>query len=178
MARWIALLRGVNISGRNKVVMSEWKVGLGALGYTNIVTLQNSGNALFDAEGATVALSGAIAGLMRERFGLEIPVYVTKQETLRSLLTQAPPWWGSEDKAIYDNLIFLLPPCTADELCEGLGEPHPTLEKVSPCGDAVFWSFDRQKYQKTNWWAKTAQEPMKDKITIRTAGTVRKLAEL
>ena len=42
----------------------------------------------------------------------------------------------------------------------------------------MFWSFDRQKYQKTNWWAKTAQEPMKDKITIRTAGTVRKLAEL
>lgn len=30
MARWIALLRGVNISGRNKVAMSEWKVGLGA----------------------------------------------------------------------------------------------------------------------------------------------------
>ena len=92
MARWIALLRGVNISGRNKVAMR--KVGLGALGYANIVTLQNSGNAVFDAEGATVALSGAIAGLMRERFGLEIPVYVTKQETLRSLLTQAPPWWG------------------------------------------------------------------------------------
>lgn len=47
MARWIALLRGVNISGRNKVAMSEWKVGLSALGYANIVTLQNSGNAVF-----------------------------------------------------------------------------------------------------------------------------------
>ena len=178
MARWIALLRGVNVSGRNKVAMSEWKAGLGALGYTNIMTLQNSGNAVFDAEGDAAALSGAIAGLVRERFGLEIPVYVTKQETLRVLLTQAPPWWGREDKTIYDNLIFLLPPCTVGELCEGLGEPHPTLERISPCEGAVFWSFDRQKYQKTNWWAKTAQEPVKDKITIRTAGTVRKLAEL
>lgn len=49
---------------------------------------------------------------------------------------------------------------------------------MHPCGDAVFWSFDRQKYQKTNWWPRTAQEPAREWITIRTAGTVRKLAVL
>ena len=178
MARWIILLRGVNVSGKNKVPMAEWKAGLAALGYTNIVTLQNSGNAVLDTNSDRAALIHEVTGLMRERFGLEIPVYVIEQESLRELLAQSPAWWGHEDKAIYDNLIFLLPPCTADDLCEGLGEPHPTLEKVSPCGDAVFWSFDRQKYQKTNWWPRTAQEPAREWITIRTAGTVRKLAAL
>ena len=34
MARWIILLRGVNVSGKNKVPMAEWKAGLAALGYT------------------------------------------------------------------------------------------------------------------------------------------------
>ena len=31
MARWIILLRGVNVSGKNKVPMAEWKAGLAAL---------------------------------------------------------------------------------------------------------------------------------------------------
>ena len=39
MARWIILLRGVNVSGKNKVPMAEWKAGLAALGYTNIYDL-------------------------------------------------------------------------------------------------------------------------------------------
>ena len=43
---------------------------------------------------------------------------------------------------------------------------------------ALLGSFDRQKYQKTNWWPRTAQEPAREWITIRTAGTVRKLAVL
>lgn len=148
MARWIILLRGVNVSGKNKVPMAEWKAGLAALGYTNIVTLQNSGNAVLDTNSDRAALIHEVTGLMRERFGLEIPVYAIEQESLRELLAQSPAWWGHEDKAIYDNLIFLLPPHTAEELEEALGAPHPELEWVHPCGDAVFWSFDRQKYQK------------------------------
>lgn len=178
MARWIILLRGVNVSGKNKVPMAEWKAGLAALGYTNIITLQNSGNAVLDTNSDRAALIHEVTGLMRERFGLEIPVYAIEQESLRELLAQSPAWWGHEDKAIYDNLIFLLPPHTAEELEKALGAPHPELEWVHPCGDAVFWSFDRQKYQKTNWWPRTAQEPAREWITIRTAGTVRKLAVL
>ena len=116
MARWIILLRGVNVSGKNKVPMAEWKAGLAALGYTNIVTLQNSGNAVLDTNSDRAALIHEVTGLMRERFGLDIPVYAIEQESLRELLAQSPAWWGHEDKAIYDNLIFLLPPHTAEEL--------------------------------------------------------------
>lgn len=169
---------GCKCKRKNKVPMAEWKAGLAALGYTNIVTLQNSGNAVLDTNSDRAALIHEVTGLMRERFGLEIPVYAIEQESLRELLAQSPAWWGHEDKAIYDNLIFLLPPHTAEELEEALGAPHPELEWVHPCGDAVFWSFDRQKYQKTNWWPRTAQEPAREWITIRTAGTVRKLAAL
>lgn len=90
MARWIILLRGVNVSGKNKVPMAEWKAGLAALGYTNIVTLQNSGNAVLDTNSDRAALIHEVTGLMRERFGLEIPVHAIEQESLRELLAQSP----------------------------------------------------------------------------------------
>ena len=63
---------------------------LDALGYTNIVTLQNSGNAVLDTNSDQAALIHEVTGLMRERFGLEIPVYAIEQESLRELLAQSP----------------------------------------------------------------------------------------
>ncbi|MDO5327938.1 MAG: hypothetical protein Q4G00_14680 [Clostridia bacterium] len=39
----------------------------------------------------------------------------------------------------------------------------------------ISWPFDREKYQKCNWWAKTAGVEIGRKLTIRTANTVRKL---
>ena len=42
----------------------------------------------------------------------------------------------------------------------------------------IFWSFRRKDYQKTNWWPRTASSLVGQQLTIRTAGTVRKLAVL
>ena len=52
------------------------------------------------------------------------------------------------------------------------------LEQIRDYGAAVFWSFDRKRYQKTNWWPKTASAEVAPKLTIRTANTVRKIARL
>jgi uncharacterized protein (DUF1697 family) len=179
MKRYIALLRGVNVSGKNKVPMAELKRGFDALGYSDVVTCLNSGNVAFTcAEEEESALSRAAEAMLMGWFGLEIPVFVIAQEALRGLLTQAPDWWGSEGKEVYDNLIFLLPPLTYAEFCAELGAPKAEYEKAQPCRNAVFWSFDRANYQKTNWWSKTAGPAVRDRITVRTANTVRKLAAL
>lgn len=110
MARWIILLRGVNVSGKNKVPMAEWKAGLAALGYTNIVTLQNSGNAVLDTNSDQAALIHEVTDLMRERFGLEIPVYAIEQESLRELLAQSPAWWATKIKRFMTILSFCCRP--------------------------------------------------------------------
>ena len=44
--------------------------------------------------------------------------------------------------------------------------------------NSIFWSFDLGNYRKANWWVKTASTSIKDKITIRTANTMRKLLEI
>ena len=47
MQRYIALLRGINISGKNKIAMSELKEMFIALGFADVVTCLNSGNVIF-----------------------------------------------------------------------------------------------------------------------------------
>ncbi|MDO4492362.1 MAG: DUF1697 domain-containing protein [Clostridia bacterium] len=175
--RYIVLLRGVNISGKNKLAMTDFAAALSSLGFTGVKTLLNSGNAAFTAEEAPPqALAETIRAALSLRCGLDVPVLVTARDTLVSLLSEAPAWWGSEDKALYDNLIFPLPPTTGPELAGLLGAPSETLEQVSVRDTAIYWTFDRAKYQKAAWWKKTATAGLTEKVTIRTAGTVKKLA--
>lgn len=49
MIKYIALLRGINISGKNKIQMSELKSELEQLKCKNIITYLNSGNAIFES---------------------------------------------------------------------------------------------------------------------------------
>lgn len=51
-------------------------------------------------------------------------------------------------------------------------------EQIEEYNNSIFWSFDLGKYRKANWWVKTASTSIKDKITIRTANTMRKLLEI
>ena len=179
MKRYIALLRGINISGKNKIPMAELKTGFAEAGYTEVTTYLNSGNVAFDSDAEDKgSISENITAMIKDRFKLDIPVLVILQEELADILANAPKWWGSDDKDIYDNLIFMFPSVDYDRLYSALGEPKAEYEKVFNYRNAVFWSFVRKDYRRTNWWAKTAGEAVGREITIRTAGTVRKLAKL
>ena len=179
MRRYIALLRGVNISGKNKVPMAELKLGFESLGFPDVRTWLNSGNVVFSGEETEpAALTEQIEGMIQRRFGLEIPVFVLPQEELADTLRHAPDWWGTEDPEVYDNLIFILPPATFPDIYHEIGAPKEGLEQIQEYGSAVFWSFSRKDYQKTNWWSKTASVPLGSKLTIRTANTIRKIVKM
>lgn len=51
MARWVALFRGINVGRAKRIAMADLRALLEAQGYTNVRTLLNSGNAVFDAAG-------------------------------------------------------------------------------------------------------------------------------
>ena len=179
MKRYIALLRGVNISGKNKVPMTELKKYFEALGFMDVKTCLNSGNVIFSGEETDApALTGRIERMIQRQFGLDIPVFVLSQEDLAEILRHAPDWWGTENREIYDNLIFILPPAAFPEIYREIGEPKEGLEQIQAYKTAVFWSFSLKDYQKTNWWPKTASAAIGQKLTIRTANTVRKIANL
>lgn len=50
MKRFVAFLRGINISGKNKVSMAELKKGFENIGFKEVKTYLNSGNVIFSSE--------------------------------------------------------------------------------------------------------------------------------
>lgn len=159
--------------------VAELKAGFAEAGYTAVSTYLNSGNVAFDSDAEDKgSISESITVMIKDRFMLDIPVPVILQEKLADILVNAPKWWRDDNKEIYDNLVFIFPSVDYDRLYSALGEPEAEYEKVYNYKNAVFWSFVHKDYRKTNWWAKTAREAVGSEITIRTAGTVRKLLKL
>lgn len=176
MKRYIAFLRGVNISGKNKVPMAELKKGFEKLGFREVKTYLNSGNVIFSSDEDDIrGFRNQIETMIKNQFGFDIPVFLISKEELKNILHNAPDWWGNENKEIYDNLIFIIPPATFAKVFNEIGEPKEELEKIKDYKEVVFWSFSRKDYQKTNWWSKTASASISNKLTIRTANTVRKV---
>ena len=102
--KYIVLLRGINISGKNKISMNELKAGLEKIGFENVSTYLNSGNAIFQSEiDNKEVIKENIQRMIKERFNLEIPVYVTTAPELEDILKHTPEWWGTNNKEIYAN---------------------------------------------------------------------------
>ena len=92
MATHVALLRGINLGGKNKVAMADLRALVGELGHTDVVTYIQSGNVLFtapeDADCAEVArvMTEAIAS----RLGVTAPVVVVTREELGQIHAANP----------------------------------------------------------------------------------------
>ena len=179
MEKYVALLRGINISGKNKIPMSELKKEFERLGYENVITYLNSGNVIFKSdEKDEKDIINSIYKMIENKFNLNIPVYVIKASNLKELLENKPEWWGTDNKEIYNNIIFIIPPTIYKEVYNTIGEPKEELEKIKEYKNNIFWSYNLKEYRKTNWWSKTASTSIRDSITIRTANTIRKILEL
>ncbi len=177
--KYIALLRGINISGKNKISMSELKSELENNKYQNVTTYLNSGNVIFESGiDNKETIMKDINKIIHDKFNLEIPAFIITTSELEKILNHCPNWWGTGNKEIYDNLIFIIPPTKYNEVYNTIGEPSKDIEKIEAYNNSIFWSFDLSKYRKANWWIKTASTDIKDKITIRTANTMRKVLEL
>lgn len=157
--------------------MAEVKLCFEQLGFEDVKTYLNSGNVIFSSDGDDMgSLTKQIETMVQTRFSLDIPAFVISKEELCDILRSAPDWWGNDNKEIYDNLIFIIPPATFADVFSERGEPKEELERIEGRNEAIFWSFSRKDYQKTNWWSKTASAGIGNKLTIRTANTVRKIA--
>lgn len=176
--KYISLLRGINISGKNKISMSELKKGFEELNFSQVITYINSGNIIFSSNiEDTKIITNNIKVMIRNKFNLDIPVFIITIEELAVILKNAPVWWGKDNKEIYDNIIFIIPPTTYEEVLLEIGEAKQEYEKIDHYKNVIYWSFEVKFYSKTNW-IKTANSKINSKITIRTANTMRKLLEL
>lgn len=175
--KYIVLLRGINISGKNKIPMKELKEELQHFGYQKVMTYLNSGNIIVESDAKKDIIRKDFHLIIKQKFLLDIPIFLISQQELEDLLKHHPSWWGTDDKEIYDNLIFVIPPTTSEEIFDVVGSPNE-FEKVEEYKNNIFWSYQLKNYQKTNWWSKTASTSIHKQITIRSANTMKKILEL
>jgi uncharacterized protein (DUF1697 family) len=91
MTTYVALLRGVNVGGAKRVPMAELRKLLGGLGYSDVVALLNSGNAVFRAKGGSPAKHAAsIAAAISRKLKVEVPVIVKSARELDAIVTGNP----------------------------------------------------------------------------------------
>lgn len=177
MKKYILLLRGINVGGKNKVSMKELKKLMEDRGFADVVSYINSGNVIFSSDQKDrVVLKHELEALLLEGFGLELKVTVILADLISEALDHAPEWWGlnPEDK---NNVIFVIPPMTAEKAIEVVGECKLDYEKVDFYGDVIFWTAPLKTFSKTRW-SKVVNTTVYEYITIRNANTVKKLVDL
>ena len=176
--KYIVLLRGINISGKNKISMSELKKALEKNNYKNVSTYLNSGNVILESESSKENITKSVYEIIKDTFNLNIPIFVTTSIELEDVLNNSPKWWVTDSKEIYDNLICIISPTKYEEVYSEIGEPKENIDQIKEYNNYIFWSFDLKNYRKSTWWVKTASTDIKDKITIRTANTIKKLIDI
>lgn len=175
--KYIALLRGINVGGNNKIAMSELKTVFEKAGFLNVSTYINSGNVIFSSdETDKVALQNKCQDAIFNAFNLDIAVCVITADELTFALNNAPKWWDTDEK-VKHNAIFVIAPADGKEIADSVGEVKPEYEKCAYCGQVIFWSAPLETFSHTRW-SKVAKTAAYKFITIRNANTAKKLAKL
>ena len=97
--RYLVLLRGINVGGKNKLPMAQLKSCLEDLGYQNVRTYIASGNAIFESGKKAKRLAEEIEDILPRTFALDAPlvrVLVLSADEIKRVVDQAPAGFGDE----------------------------------------------------------------------------------
>ena len=172
---WIALLRGINVGGKNRLPMAALKDELAALGCTNARTYIQSGNAVFESGSANPAtLANKLADQIQAHHGFRPEVLLLTLEQLQNAMDQNPfPGAIAGPKTLHFS--FLAEPATAPDL-EALQALQSPTEKFELRGQ-VFYLHAPDGIGRSKLAAKV-ERCLGVPATGRNFRTVQKIAEL
>jgi len=91
MPSYVAMLRGINVSGSKMIKMEALRASFETLGFTNVRTYVQSGNVVFTAKDRTAApLGPKIAARIKRDFGFDVPTVVLGGEALARVVDANP----------------------------------------------------------------------------------------
>lgn len=172
---YVALLRGINVGGNNKVDMKKLKVTFEGLGFTNVVTYINSGNIVFKENLKNkVAIAQKIEKAISKDFGLDIKVLIRSFEDMEMVCTALPESWVKND-IMKTDIMFLWEEFDNTEVLELLKlSPYDNVKYVK---GAILWNLEIKYYGKSGL-PKIIGTKLYKNITIRNINTVRKLYQI
>ena len=175
--RYILLLRGINVGGKNKVAMSDLKVLLTELGFEDVDSYINSGNLFFNSGETYESCISKIKHLLETNFDFSIPFTLISKEEYLKEKESLPEWWYQE-MARRDVLFFS---CYSDrsKILDFIDKSTFHNEIVYIGKNAVFWGkYDESEYLKTTYHKKLIKQDFYKQITIRNGNTFEKIAEI
>ena len=174
---YVALLRGINVGGNNKVVMSELREQIEAAGFGHVRTYINSGNLLFEAEAPREDVAQRVEDLLASRYDFPIRLALLTAQDYLAQLDELPDWWHGE--VARRDALFYTRGLDRDLVRERIEAMELGDEAVHFGEHAVFWGkFDEKSFLKTAYHKRLLREDFYRQVTIRSGSTVEKIAAM
>lgn len=173
---YVALLRGINVGGKNKVDMKQLKIAFEACGMTKVKTYINSGNVLFENAGHSIAeLTYILEKTIVDSFGFGVKVLLRTQAQIEKVCTLLPLHWKN-DASQKTDVMFLWEEVNDRSIVSKLPTKQDFDEIIYHPG-VLLWHVDRVNLTKSGM-LKLVGTPLYKQMTIRNCNTVRKLRSL
>ncbi|RHW32138.1 DUF1697 domain-containing protein [Neobacillus notoginsengisoli] len=173
---FIALLRGINVGGKNKIDMKQLKQTFEQAGANDVVTYINTGNIIFSHNSlAKNELSRILEEAIHADFGLRIKVLIRSIDDLRGIVNAIPDTWKN-DKDMKSDVLFLWDEIDNESVLERL-VIKPTIDQVRYVPGAILWSIDKKNATKSGM-SKIIGSTIYKQVTVRNVNTTRKIYEL
>jgi uncharacterized protein (DUF1697 family) len=174
---YVALLRGINVGGKNLIKMAELKACFESLGFQNVRTYIQSGNVLFSTdEPDQASLTSQIEDALSKNFNYQSRVVVRSDQEMKAIVANAPKGFGNDPATYRYDVIFLKEPLTAAEAMQSV----TTKEGVDQAfaGNGVLY-FSRLISKATqSRLTRIIGLPVYQSMTIRNWNTTTRLLEM
>lgn len=120
--QYLALLRGINVGGKNIIKMTDLKACFENMGFADVATFIQSGNVLFrSAEKDKTKLTTQIEKGLSEKFNYQSRLVVVTHKELEKIVDGVPRGFGSDSDTFRYDVIFLKEPLTPKEAMKSVG---------------------------------------------------------
>jgi uncharacterized protein (DUF1697 family) len=174
MTPYVALLRGINVGGKNLIGMAALKSCLEEHGFRDVATYIQSGNVVFRAGGSERAkLAPRIEAALAATFGGRLAVVVRSRVELKAIVESAPEGFGGQPSKYRYDVVFLKEPLTARAALSGV----PLKEGVDEAraGPGVLYLSKRIAKASQSRLSRVSGLPIYQSMTIRNWNTTTKL---
>lgn len=169
----VALLRGINVGGKNLIAMPELVGCFQDGGYPQARSVVQSGNVLFDAQPSSGPdLEAALERMLADRFGIPVLVVVRSHDEFAATVAAAPADHGSAE--LRSEVFFLKHPLTLDEAWAQLPELREGVDAVAPGPGAIYFSRVAARATTTRI-TRFMSLPVFQQVTVRSWRTVTRL---
>ena len=174
---WVALLRGINVGGKNVIRMADLRSAFEAEGFRDVATYIQSGNVIFRCSGSTPgALTTRIEEMLATAFGYQAKVVLRSREQIEAVVAGAPAGFGSQpDRHRYDA-IFLRDTLTGEKAMREV-LVRPGVDEAW-AGDGVLYFSRRISQASRSYLSRLASMPVYQEMTIRNWNTTTRLLQL